>query len=142
MSDESRRPLGTDSFDDEAIGSLVRETAASWVMPPVRLDAPSWRDRVRSPRARRVASARGWLGRLGQAGTAAIALTVVAALVAVVLTRPPSQVASTPGPSTIASPGDTGGPAASPLPKLVLNGALPSVTDPLMLTELRWVLAC
>ncbi|MEA2675046.1 MAG: hypothetical protein QOI92_2238, partial [Chloroflexota bacterium] len=136
MSDESNRPMGTESFDDEAIGTLVRETAAGWAMPPVRLDAPSWRDRVRSPRERRAASARGWLGRLGQAGTAAIVLTVVAALVAVILTRPPSQVASSPGPSTITTPGATGGPVASPLPKLVRNGDLPSVTNLVLIDEL------
>lgn len=135
MSDESRRPLGADSLDDEAIGKLVRETAAGWTMPPVRLDARSWHDRVRSPRARRIAAARGWFGRIGQAATAAVALTVVAALVAVVLTHTPNQVASSPRPSTISSPGPTAAPVPSLPPKLVLNGDVPSVTRLIAVSE-------
>src|SRR6185369_9516293 len=86
-------------LDDVALGRIVRDLAASWEMPPVRLDQPSWRDRVRTPPTRRADAARGWLSRLGQAATAAIALTVVAALVAVWLTRP-AQEAAKPGEPT------------------------------------------
>jgi hypothetical protein len=132
---DDRQPAGLDSYDDEAIGRLVRDTAAGWSMPAVRLDAPSWRDRIGSPRARRLAGARGWFGRVGQAATAAIALTVVGALVAVMLTRAPITPGVSPAPTTSAGPGETGAPGASPLPKLVLNGDLPSVTDVLVLTE-------
>ena len=135
MTHDQRPPAGPDSFDDEAIGRLVRETAAGWAMPPVRLDAPSWRDRIRSPRARRIAGARGWFGRFGQAATAAVALTVVGALVAVVLTGPTNRPGTTPAPSGSANSGATAAPEASPLPKLVLNGELPSVTDVLVVDE-------
>jgi hypothetical protein len=136
MSDESRRPLGTDSFDDEAIVALVRETAAGWAMPPVRLDAPSWRERVRSPRARRVASARGWFGRLGQAATAAVALTIIGALVAVVITRPPINPGKSPAVSPPSSPRASTGAQASPLPKLIVPGALPNPAVVIVQTDL------
>ena len=50
---------------------------------PVRLDAPAWREGVRSPRRAGSTPSRGWLARFGQAATAAVALTVAAALIAV-----------------------------------------------------------
>jgi len=62
-------------YDDATIEQLVRDVAGEWNMPPVRLDAPGWRERVRSSRTRRLAAAGGWFGRIGQAATAAIALT-------------------------------------------------------------------
>ena len=46
----------TRDLDDDAIAQLVRDTASGWVMPPVRLDAPAWRERILSPRDRRVAA--------------------------------------------------------------------------------------
>ncbi|HXG26356.1 MAG TPA: hypothetical protein VNL94_05840, partial [Candidatus Binatia bacterium] len=112
-------------LDDADIARLVHDAADAWTMPPVRLDAPSWRDRVRSPRARRLDAVRDSLRRLGQAATTAVALTVAAALVAVVITRPP------------ATPGDSGGPspslgataptaAVTPLPTLLLDGEPPT----------------
>ena len=94
-------------------------------MPPVRLDAPAWRERVRGPRARRVDAARGWLARLGRAATAAVALTVVATLIAVVITLPQDPGKSA-GPSDGSTPGATDAAQVSPLPKLHVEGEVPS----------------
>lgn len=138
MTRDPRQPMTLEPVDDETIGLLVRDAADGWTMPAVRLDASSWRDRVRGPRARRVATARGWFGRLGQAATAAVALTVVAALVAVVLTRPPLP-GSSPVPSSGQTSGQTPGPTAaaeaSGLPKLILEGDLPNPSKILVMTE-------
>lgn len=128
------RSTSTDSLDDEAIGRLVRETAETWAMPPVRLDAPSWRARVRGSGARRVATARGWLDRLGRAATTAVALTVVGALVAVVLTRPSQTPGSTGGPSNGATP-DPSGAAGTAMPMLLVNGDLPHPSAVIVSTE-------
>lgn len=126
MTRDPRRPEA--SIDDAAIEDLVREVAAGWTMPPVRLDAPSWRDRIRSPRARRIESGRAWLGRAGRAATAAVALTVVAAVAAVLIqTRPPAVPGKSGDPSSPPTPG-TSAPAFTPLPKLLLDGDLPSPT--------------
>lgn len=126
-------PVAT-SLDDESIGLLVRQVAAGWTMPPVRLDAPSWRDRVRGRRARLIDAARLGLGRAGRATTAAVALTVVAAVVAVIITRPPQQPAGSPNPTGAATGGPTQ-PAPTPLPKLVLEGELPSPSSILVANE-------
>ena len=120
----------THPIDDDDVARLVREVAEGWVMPPVRLDQPSWRDRVRSPRELRAASLKGWFGRLGQAATAAIALTVAAALVAVYLTRPGTDTAGkSPEPTSPGVRRSAPPPVASPMPKLFLAGALPSPTQ-------------
>jgi hypothetical protein len=113
------RPL-----EDADIAQLVHDVADGWAMPPVRLDAPTWRERVRDPRARRVNAARGWLARLGRAATAAIALTVAATLIAVVITLP-GDPGKSPGPSG-STPGATDAAQASPLPRLLPNGDTPS----------------
>ena len=118
------RPTG---YDDATIEQLVRDVAGEWTMPPVRLDAPGWRSRVRSPGARRLAAVGGVFGRLGRAAGAAVSLTVVAALIAVIITRPPSEPGKSPEPS--------GGPTASPaanataLPKLLVNGDEPNPAE-------------
>jgi hypothetical protein len=114
------------AYDDATIEQLVRDVAGAWTMPPVRLDAPSWRDRVRGPRARRLAAG-GWFGRLGQAAAAAVTLTVVAALVAVVLTRPSTGPGKSPEP-TGSRPSPTAAGQATPLPKTLLTGDEPSPT--------------
>ena len=119
----TRDPNGNRN-DDPAIEQLVRDVVEGWSMPPVRLDAPSWRDRVRSPRSRRLAAAGGWLRRFGQAATAAVALTVVGALVAVLLTRPPTEPGKSPGPSG-AAPSPSGRVQATPLPRLMVTGDEP-----------------
>jgi hypothetical protein len=115
-------------YDDAAIERLVRDVASGWTMPPVRLDAPAWRDRVRNSRTRRLAVAGGWLGRLGQAATAAVVLTVVGAMIAVVLTRPPLEPGKSPQPSSSAAPSPTGGAQATPLPKIRVTGSEPNPT--------------
>ena len=135
MTGDPRRNSGPRPVDDAAIEELVRDVAGGWTMPPVRLDAPSWRDRVRGPRARRLAAASGWLARVGQAATAAIALTVVAALVAVVITRPPADPGRSPEPSRGPTQRATHEPQASRLPKLLVEGALPNPTEFLVETE-------
>jgi hypothetical protein len=114
------------SHDEAAIEQLVHDVAGSWTMPPVRLDAPTWRDRVRSPGARRFAAAGGWLGRFGQAATAAVALTVVGALIAVVLTHPQTVPGKSQEPSSGATPGPTRAARATALPKLLVNGEAPN----------------
>jgi hypothetical protein len=129
------RITGGDPSDDAAIGQLVRDVAEGWTVPPVRLDAPGWRERVRSPRTRRIASLRGGLGRAGQAATAAIALTVAGALIAVIITRPPQQPGSSTEPSTGTTPGASAGANPSPLPKLFVDGEVPEPTGILVQVE-------
>jgi hypothetical protein len=136
MTRDSRQTLGGQAFDDDEIGQLVRDVAAGWTMPPQRLDAPSWRDRVRSPRARRIASVRGWFGRVGQAAAAAVALTVIGALVAVVITRPPVNPGKSPAASPGSSPRASAGAQASPLPKLIVPGAQPNPAVVIVQTDL------
>ena len=110
------------SLDDDAIGLLVRDVATGWTMPAVRLDAPSWRDRIKGRRRRMVDAAQLGVTRAGRAATAAVAITVVAALVAVIATRPPTQPGSSP---SGANPNGPTSILATPLPKLMLNGELP-----------------
>jgi hypothetical protein len=126
-------------LDEAQLGSLVRDVASDWELPPVRLDQPGWRDRVRSPRSRRTDTLSGWLGRVGRAATAAIALTVVAALVAVYLTRPPQSTGKAPvssGPTPSGStPRPTGTPTPTALPKLFVAGAAPSPSRVVVQTQ-------
>lgn len=133
MTRDPRRPI---DIDDDTIAQLVRDVAAGWTLPPQRLDAPSWRDRVRSRRTRRIEAARGWFGRVGQAATAAVALTVVGALVAVLLTRPPINSGASQVPSVGSSPRATTGAQASPLPKLIVPGAVPNPAVVIVQTDL------
>jgi hypothetical protein len=121
-------------LEDADIAQLVHDVADGWTMPPVRLDAPAWRERVRSPRARRGDSARGWLTRLGRAATAAVALTVGATLIAVVITLPPDPGKSS-APSDGSTPRVTDAAPASPLPKLLANGDVPSPSRLIVQTE-------
>jgi hypothetical protein len=116
-----RRSTG---YDDATIEQLVRDVAAGWTMPPVRLDAPGWRERVRRSRARRLTAPGSRLARLGQAATAGVALSVIGALVAVVLTGPSQQPGKSAEPSSSGRPGPT--PAATPLPKLFVPGDEPN----------------
>ena len=104
-------------------------------MPPVRLDAPSWRERVRSPRSRSLAAAGGWFGRLGQAATAAVTLTVVAALIAVVLTKPQDQPGKSPEPSGSRPSPSAGAAQATPLPRHLLLGDEPNPAIVVMRSE-------
>jgi hypothetical protein len=126
-------------LDDAQLGSLIRDVASGWELPPVRLDQEGWRDRVRSPRSRRAETLSGWLGRVGRAATAAIALTVVAALVAVYLTRPPQFTGTAPASASPAPSGSTRRPSAepspTPLPKLFVAGSLPRPSRVIVQTE-------
>ena len=135
MTQVPRPPSGGDPYDDAAIGLLVRDVAEDWTIPPVRLDAPAWRDRVRGRRERRLAAARGWFGRVGQAATAAVALTVVGALIAVIITRPPTEPGKSPAPSGPSSPAATNGAQATRLPKLLVHGDPPNPTSVLVSTD-------
>ena len=122
------------AYDDATIEQLVRDVAGEWTMPPVRLDAPSWRERVRTSRVRRLTAAGGWFGRLGQAATAAVTLTVIAALVAVLLTRPSTEPGKpTASPEARSSPTADG--RATPLPKIYVTGDAPNPTIVVVRTE-------
>jgi hypothetical protein len=121
------------SADEPTIEQLIRDVAGEWTMPPVRLDAPGWRERIRTPRARRIAAAGGLFGRLGQAATAAVTLTVAAAIVAVILTKPPTEPGASPGPSGD-RPSASAGTNGTPLPKVYLPGDEP---DPAVIVVRR-----
>ena len=100
-------------------------------MPPVRLDEAGWRERVRTPRARRIAALRGWTGLLGRAAVASVALTVGAALLGVYLTRPNGPAAQSHGPTgtnaAVGTPRPSRSvPLPSQLPKLLVEGDVPS----------------
>ena len=129
--DPRERPTTpAEPIDDLALAALVREVADDWRMPPQRLDAPTWRDRVGTgPR-------RPWLGRLVRAGTLALVATLGLSLAAVWLslpTRGPTQAGATPAASGPAgTPGATDRPSPSPLPKLALTGDPPTTTTVLV----------
>jgi hypothetical protein len=128
--------------DDAELGALVRAVAEDWQRPPQRLDQPTWRERVDvSRRASRRSGGRRWIGRVAEAGVLAVVATVVLALGAVFLTSPGRNgtIGSNPqtNPTEGASPTGLGetpsvAPAPSPLPALVVNGDLPSVTSVLL----------
>ena len=122
-------------IDDATIEQLVRDVASGWTMPAVRLDAPSWRDRVRSPRARRVEGVRTWLGRAGRAAGAAAALTVAGAMIAALITRPPSVPGKSSEPTGRGTGPAPSAAAATPLPKLFVSGEAPAPTSLLMALE-------
>ncbi|HEX8025079.1 MAG TPA: hypothetical protein VF484_02635, partial [Candidatus Limnocylindrales bacterium] len=121
-------------IDDDDVARLVRDVAAGWTMPPVRLDQPAWRERVRTRRALRVDAGRQWLSRLGQAATGAVALTVAGALIAVYLTGAGKPVPSI-GPSGAPTTPGSSPAAASPLPQLFLAGDVPSPSHVVVQTE-------
>ena len=120
------------TLDDDQLAALVRAGVEDGAAPQ-RLDQPTWRDRVgaRGPGRRR-----GWLARLAAPVGAAVLATVLVAFAAVWLTSPrssapigaasPTAAGGSPTQGT-ASPGTSpsSGPAASRLPVLQVNGALP-----------------
>jgi hypothetical protein len=123
------------TLTDTEIAELVHDAAAGWTMPPVRLDAPAWRERVRSRRARRAEMLRGWLAPFGRAATGAVALTVAAGLIAVLITRPPNEPGKSPASTDGSTPRPTDAARPSSLPKLLANGDLPSPSEILVRTE-------
>jgi hypothetical protein len=136
--DVSRTDLPKRDLDDEQLGALVRGVADDWRMPPQRLDQPTWRDRARSRSGHR----RPWLLRLAGPATSAVAATVILALAAVWLTAPRGDrgtVGQSPSASAPESPSLA--PESTPLPKLVRNGALPSVTQVMVRAEGQYRLA-
>src|SRR6476619_1175206 len=72
---------------DEAIPAVVRDVVDDWALPPQRLGAPTWRERVRGRQTRR-GSWGGFGRRVATAAGAAIVATVSLALVAVWLSTP------------------------------------------------------
>jgi len=138
--DENGRPASVpaESIDEPTLAAIVRDIADEWRMPPRRLDEPTWRDRVAARGSRRPAAdgGRGWLGRLAGAATIAVVATVGLSLVAVWLTLPRRDGglagASPTASGGAATPRITDRPIPSPLPKLILNGELPTVTDVLL----------
>ncbi len=126
-------PVADDPIDDLTLAGLVRDVADGWRMPPQRLDQPSWRDRVEPVGHGRH---RGRLGRLVAAATLAIVATATLSLVAIWLTLPPGQrsrIGASSSPSaTTATPRITDRPTDSPLPRLALNGPLPTATSVLV----------
>jgi hypothetical protein len=135
-------------IDEATLAQLVHDVADDWRLPPQRLNAPTWRDRVDPGRRRGGLLGHGWLARLSGAGALAIGLTVGLSLVAVWITMPngrPGLAGTSPtasgsqaatgsqaAPSRAATPEGTAPSAPSPLPKLTLNGALPDPTSVLV----------
>jgi len=149
LTSPTREPL-----DDAALAAAVRETVADWSMPPQRLDARTWRERVGAGSG----GSRGgrgltWSRRLAGAATLAIVATVSLSYLAVWLTAPGrGQTATTPSTAPVASEAGSSarpsasGPAASPstpggLPKLVINGDLPTPSKLLVSSDGRPVIA-
>ena len=132
------RPTTTDraQLDDAALALLVRDVADEWSLPPQRLDALTWRDRVsRSRRLGGGGGASGWRWPRGLRGATAVAVAVVTtvslSLAAVWLTAQRGDqgtLGSSPSPVGSSSPVPSGDavPAASPMPKLFRNGDLPT----------------
>src|SRR6476620_8882191 len=107
---DAQRPANSD-LDDEHIGRLVRDVADDWTRPPVRLDQPTWRDRVRPDGRSGAPLMRGWFDRSVRAAGLAVALVVVVAIVGVFLASPPRGGAVVPGaPSANTSTTPTGAP--------------------------------
>jgi hypothetical protein len=106
--------------------------ADGWVMPPQRLGARTWRDRVADRPSRRRwlgpgGLAGGWLRRLGTAASAAVVATLALALVAVWLTLPRTPAIgdrSSPRASGGATPNATPNvtPTPTPLPAFAVFG--------------------
>jgi hypothetical protein len=122
------------AIDEPQLGALVREVTDDWQMPPQRLDATTWRDRVGE---RRGGNGRGPVVRVAVPFLTAIAATVVVAFAAVWLTTRTPNVGKVPPPvssaTTTASgvpstaPSRTAGaPAGTALPKLFMPGSRPT----------------
>jgi hypothetical protein len=127
-------------LDDAALAVLVRDVVDDWSLPPQRLDALTWRDRVgRRQRAGNGRSGSRWTR--GLRGLAAVAVVATVSLVfgAVWLTAPRGDngaVTSSPSPGASSTPAPSGSapPTASPMPKLLRNGDLPTPSRIMTLT--------
>jgi hypothetical protein len=126
-------------LDDDQLGAMVRSAVEAWQMPPQRIDQPTWRDRTRARDGRRR-----WPARLARSGMAALVATVVLAVAAVWLTAPRNDrgvVGPSQAPTAAPSASPSSGPAVTPLPKLLRNGELPSVTRVMLRAGGRYQLA-
>ncbi len=125
-----------DPIDEATLGRLVRDVADDWNLPPRRLDAATWRDRVAPSDHSRTGRSRGRLGRWVGAGALAVALTVGLSLVAVWVSAPDGRTgiaaASPRSSSASASATSTSGPSATAFPKVLLNGDLPRPSSVLL----------
>jgi hypothetical protein len=127
--------------DDDALGDVIRDAVDDWRMPPDRLHAKTWRERIGrgsgGSGSDLGAGATAWLRRLATAAAAALIGAVVLALVAVwlgasrppsigvVATNPPSASAGhsqTPVPTSAPVSFPPGSPGPSPLPQFELHG--------------------
>jgi hypothetical protein len=128
------RPTPTDRalLDDAALAVLVRDVAGEWSMPPQRLDVHTWRERVgHGHGSANSGSGARWTRRLF--GAAAVAVVAAISLLFAVVWLPAQRgdrgtVGSSPSPAGSSNPVPSGSaaPAASPMPKLVRNGDLPT----------------
>jgi hypothetical protein len=127
--DAARMPEMTMPLDDEQLSGLVRAAVSEWQLPPQRLDAVSWRDRIAvSPARLRPARLRSGAGGTVAAPLAAAALLTVFALVATSFgvawlnARPaPGGASTAPGSGT--TPGSEATPAPQRLPEFAVSGA-------------------
>ena len=131
MDPDRPTPTGRAPLDDAALADLVREVAEEWSLPPQRLDVLTWRDRVgRRHRVGDGGSGVRWTRRLLGAAAVAVVATVSLSLAAAWLTTRGDHgtVGSSASPGGISTPVPSGSaaPAASPMPKLVRNGDLPT----------------
>jgi hypothetical protein len=120
------------TVDDATLAALVRDVADDWTLPPQRLDALTWRDRVdRGHRGGRGGGLR-WSPRLRIATAAAVTIAMVslsAAAVWQLASRSDRETAaSSPSPAGSPTPAPSAGATAeaSPMPKLLRNGDLPT----------------
>ena len=134
-------PTASPGPDDERIAGLIRTVADDWKMPPHRLGDSTWRDRTGRRTSHRPGRAERVLGPLA----AALVASVVLAVAAVFLTAPREDRGVASGPSATAPSGSGQGsrppasavPSATPLPPLLRNGDLPSVTSVLVRSDGR-----
>ena len=145
---DPRNPASPDRapLDDAALAALVRNVAEEWSLPPQRLDALTWRDRVGDGRHAGTSGSGGrWTRLVFGAAAVAIVATVSLSFAAGWLKAPRSDegVAGT-SPSPATSPHrvpSAAPPAASPLPKLLSNGELPTPSRIIVQTGQGWHLA-
>jgi len=109
---------GPDTPGDPEVGDLVRGVVAGWTMPPGRLEATTWRERI-GPRGLTARQRSGWAGRwlrrLGIAASAAVLAALGLALIAVWLgSIRPASVGIVPSHPPTATPGGSASPTNAP----------------------------
>jgi hypothetical protein len=120
------------TVDDATLAALVRDVADDWTLPPQRLDALTWRERVdRGHRMGRGGGLR-WSPRLRIATAAVVTIAMVSLSVAAVWQmasrgdRETAASSPSPGGSPTPTPSADATPEASPMPELLRNGDLPT----------------